>query len=181
MNSEHKYLYKGEHVNLVSPKERDYEFVHELDAIVCIPILYTKEGPMIVVRKELCPPYSSKDVSSEDLYYTLLTGKIDNGEHPFEAMQREIMEEAGISVGNIKVRRFKENVPICKTTNMRAHFYVFTTNDYEVLDPIGDGSYWEEQSETYLIDIYEYSEYKDKENVDFLFWTGFYLTREVLL
>ena len=110
-----KTLWQGKYLSIITPDEMYYECVHEKDVVFVIPIVNDK----IVIRKELCPPYIVKDQSGILKYYTVLSGGIEEGESIEYASLRELKEESGIIASKYSMKILEENLPICKSTDMR--------------------------------------------------------------
>jgi 8-oxo-dGTP pyrophosphatase MutT (NUDIX family) len=142
-------LWQGKWISVVSPKDAPYEAIHEGDIVLVIPYLQDKET--YGVRLEKCPPYSIKDTSGEDRYYTLISGKIEEGESDLEAALRETEEEAGIQIKEYKPTTIAKRIPVCKSTDMRATIFFIEVSEYDVVDAVGDGTQYEAESETVFL------------------------------
>jgi 8-oxo-dGTP pyrophosphatase MutT (NUDIX family) len=138
--------------------------MHESDVIMVLPIIRN----YFIIRKEFCPPYLIKDKTGEQLYYTTVTGKIEEGENPTFAMLRELQEESGIIPVDYTILYEKHEVPVCKSTDMRAHIYMVKINQFNKEKPVGDGTTYEEKSKSILVPNYKMDEICMKSNVDFL-------------
>jgi len=164
-------LWEGKWISVVSPVENPYEAVHEKDVIIVVARLAdTKKW---LVRLELCPPYNIKesDPSPELRWYTTITGKIEEGEEPRNAAIREVEEEAGIKILDYEAFEERKNVPVCKSTDMRCWLYVLNITDYERVEVVGDGTYYEEKSKTVELTRDEIaSVIEDWNNWDMLFY-----------
>lgn len=70
-------------------------------------VLIKKGDKYIVIEKNL-----DKQINTPNMFHAL-GGHIDHGENPFEAVKREVLEEAGIKIKNIKLKtivtEIKEN------------------------------------------------------------------------
>lgn len=167
-------LYQGFHrfVN-----DRGYEFVDEGDCVAVLPMYRDTDGRLrYVVRREVCPTYQSKrpDLPEDSKFWTLVGGRIDPGEHAFNAMKRELLEETGIALGTFDVIIEYPRVPLCKSSNVRITFYVILMNEFEMHAPLGDGSHWEAASETVHIsesdlrEVFASRVYGGAEDYDFM-------------
>jgi len=96
-------LWHGKYITVVSPKIAPYEIILEDDGVFVIPII----GEKIGIRKEYCPPYLLKNHDVNELFYTVITGDIDDGETDGEAAVRELKEEAGITILSYKILYYK--------------------------------------------------------------------------
>lgn len=142
-------LWKGNWVSVVTPTDEnfDYEVIHEPDVVFVLPIIM-KKGE-VVIREEVCPPYMVKDENNFPFWYTVISGKIEEGESTQEAMLRELKEEAGIVIDPEEDLAFvweHLDVPVCKSTDMRASLYILGIEDYYQVTPAGDGTLYESQS-----------------------------------
>ena len=171
-----KELWKGQHISVISPIDQPYECVHEPNVIMVIPVIATKSKYInnftnyyIGIRKEFCPPYLMKDDTQTDFYYTVISGRMDvEGETAEQTMKRELIEEAGIKLIDYRVIFERSNIPICKTTDMRATVYGLLVDTFEKVEAVGDGTKNEEMSSTIFIDMNKMEDILKKPNIDFL-------------
>ena len=163
-----KTIWAGEHIEVVSPKDVHYECVNEKDIVIALPIVTRKDGKKLVgIRYEYCPSYFIKDDKVRN-YYTVLSGKIEDGEKPEAAVLRELREESGVIAENPNIIEVCSNIPICKSTNMRAFIYVVEIGKFKKEVPKGDGTRSEELSKTIWMDVGNIYKLLDMDNVDFL-------------
>lgn len=183
-----KKLWQGEYIAVVSPTEYPYECVHEPDVIMVFPILAVKSkfvkgltNYYLGIRKEHCPPYRMKDEQNNELFYTSITGKMDvEGETPEETMKRELIEEAGLKLIDYKVISELHNMPLCKTTDLRAHIYILIIDSFEQVKATGDGTLNEEMSSTIFVNLNKMEDIIKKPNVDFLLYGGYKILTDVI-
>lgn len=182
-----KSLWKGEHIEIITPDKYKYEAVHEKDVIMVLPVLVIKSkfvkgliNYYLAVRKEVCPPYLIKDEGNHTYYYTTVTGQIDEGEYPEQTMKRELIEEAGIELIDYTIMSYRRNIPICKTTDMRAHIYTLLVDSFNPVKAEGDGSVTERLSETIFVKLSDMPNIIEKDNVDFLLMGGYEILMNVL-
>jgi 8-oxo-dGTP pyrophosphatase MutT (NUDIX family) len=170
-------LWKGKWVSVISPENAPYECLHEKDIVIVFPIIteiqefgnFKAPISKIGIRKEFCPPYMVKDNSGEQLYYTVITGKLDKeGESKKDAALRELEEEAGVKFTDGDISKVFEDMPVCKSTDMRATLFVVEVDKYEKHKPEGDGTENEKKSETIWVTWNELSDILKKPNIDFL-------------
>jgi len=167
-----KTLWKGDWVSVISPEGAPYETLHEKDIILCLPIKEFEDGHKEVgIREEYCPPYFVKDAEGEELYYTVLSGKIDDGETPKQTLIRELKEESGVVFSNPSILTLYENLPICKSTTMRGYCYIISGKEFTEKIPKGDGTANEKRSRTIWVPIKELSSYLEKPNIDALLFS----------
>lgn len=182
-----KSLWKGEHVEIITPEKYKYEAVHEKDVVMVLPVLVVKSkfvkglvNYYLAIRKEVCPPYLIKDEENHAYYYTPVTGQIDEGEYPEQTMKRELIEEAGIELIDYTVMSYQKNMPICKTTDMRAHIYTLLVDRFNPVKAEGDGSVTEKLSETIFVNLGEVENIISRSNVDFLLYGGYKVLMDVI-
>lgn len=172
-------LWQGKFISIVSPKENPYESIHEPDVVLVIPIQKDKIG----IRQELCPPYLIKDKSGEIKYYTCISGKIEEGESFEEAAIRELKEESGVEFKNPEIIKIFEDLPLCKSTDMRATCFVFQNrgDDYDIEKATGDGTEYEKKSKTVWVTKEELFEIiQNKKNIDALLFNSYlYITHYI--
>jgi 8-oxo-dGTP pyrophosphatase MutT (NUDIX family) len=160
-------LWQGKWISVVSPVDSPYEAVHEGDIVLVIP--YLEDMGMYVIRSEKCPPYSIKDTSGEERYYTLISGKVEEGESTIDAALRETEEEAGIVIEKCKKIMLAKNIPLCKSTDMRATIFFLSIEKYDEIEAKGDGTIYEEESEFIYVTEKEIKRIVEREeNYDFL-------------
>lgn len=159
------FLWEGEYISIVSPENLPYEAVHGADCIIVLP--YLKDTNQFVIRSETCPPYMIKDGIVRK-WYTTVTGAIDNGEKPEEAMLRELREETGLYNIEYTIDKVFNNIPIFKCLTMRAWIYFITIESFDLEQPEGDGTEMEEKSKPVFARIDELDTIMQQENVDML-------------
>jgi len=185
---EFKELWKGKHIQVVSPKEYEYEAVHEPNVIMVLPVLLVKskfvkglDNYYLAIRKEVCPPYLIKEQGNNPYFYTTITGRMDKeGESPEETMKRELIEEAGIELVDYTVMSYKKSIPLCKTSDMRAHIYTLLVKEFNTVEAVGDGTVTEAMSQTIFVKLGEMHNIIEKPNVDFLLYGGYKILMDVI-
>jgi 8-oxo-dGTP pyrophosphatase MutT (NUDIX family) len=167
-----KTLWKGDWVSVVSPKDSQYESLHEPDVVLILPILGNKVG----IREEFCPPYLIKDETGESLYYTVISGKIEEGETKENAALRELKEESGVTVEEgFSIIPIFEDLPLSKSTDMRGTMFVIKGDVESKETPKGDGTEDEKKSKTIWVTKDEFFEILEKKkNIDFLLFSSFF-------
>lgn len=150
-------LMKGKWVDFVS--FNGYEVLDENKKLVMIlPIIKSSqksgasEELLYGFRFEYCPPYMYYD-NKERNWYTVISGGLEKGESSLDGALRELREEAGLIVPNLKnvdVELKNKNIPLCKSTTLRADIMVIdlTKSDVSWEDPSGDGTDAESKSNT---------------------------------
>jgi len=161
---EFEVLWQGKFIKVVSPKEHPYEAVLEKDGVIIMPLLNGKIG----IRKEFCPPYFIKDESGEKLYYTVISGQIDEGEDVASTITKEMKEEAGIAIHDFNMIFFKGHIPVAKITASRTNVAILEVIDYDVVAITGDGTEYEAASKTLWVTEEELEEIIKLKNTDFL-------------
>lgn len=143
-----KILYENDYVKLI--EFEDWAIMKEKDFVVCIA--YLIETNQFILRHEYVPSY--KYVDNNDYYLTILSGGIEQGESPDDAIKRELEEEAGIVI-NDNYNLEKPNVFfISKSSCNKYYTYIIelNENDYHEVIPKGDGSDIEKKSKSVKID-----------------------------
>jgi len=160
-------LWQGKWVSIVSPKEHPYECLYENDIVCVIPM--DKQTGKVGVRSEFCPPYLIKDETGEDLYYTLVTGVVEDKENVKDAAFRELKEESGADIKQVEVIDLPA-LPIFKNLAMRLNIFVMKISDMEIDEAVGDGTDYESKSKTLWLSPEEIKDIVlNKENYDILF------------
>ena len=149
-----KILYKGDWVSLV--KIDGYECLDEPNIVIVLP--YDDNG--VYIRDEYCPCHEGRLI-------TVISGKIEGGEIPEDTVIRECYEEAGIVYsdkedGELRIGALAENLPICKSSNMKAYVFIYDVNGLNVEEPKGDGTENEKKSKTVKISWDELDKYFQK-------------------
>lgn len=181
-------LYNGKHISVVSDPETQYEFVNEDDIIVVLPVLRVKSkfvkhltNYYLALRKEYVPPYLAKERRLNNFYYTTITGKMDkDGETPEQTMRRELIEEAGIELIDYTIMSYQKDMPVCKTTDMRAHIYTVLVNEFKAVKAVGDGTVTEEMSKAIFVNLADMEKVLNKPNIDFLLFGGYQILMNVI-
>jgi 8-oxo-dGTP pyrophosphatase MutT (NUDIX family) len=171
---EFKTIFEGGFTEIITPEWADtYEILHEGNIVIILPILDGKIG----VRKEWCPPYIVKDKTGENKYYTVVSGHVEEGEDVLTTGLRELKEEAGITILSGKMIKVFEEIPVCKSTDMRATFFIADIEKYEVQRPEGDGSEGERRSETVWITLEEFHKVIQKRSIDMLVFSAYAMVK----
>ncbi len=164
-------LWKGKWVSVVSPKDAPYEAVDEKDIVLVLPIINNKLG----IRLETCPPYQIKDHTGESKYYTIISGKIEGGEDYKQSAFRELKEEAGVELKDSNIIVVFKDLPLCKSTDMRATCVVITSDSYDYEKSRGDGTKYEKESQTTWVSYDElFSLISTHQNIDSLLFQAFF-------
>jgi len=173
---EAKQLYNGEWINLVS--WNNYEFVDEASIVLVVLIRKDSEEVLYGIREEYCPPYfydsESPDSATEELYYTLITGGIEEGEDAEDALYREIEEEAGIQIvpGQSQIIALSGSIPMVKFASTQVYPFVVNLEpgSFKVVEAIGDGTENEKKSKTSWVTAEEVNHIiEEGRNFDFFF------------
>lgn len=171
-----KVLWSGKFCSIISPENAPYEAMHENDGVFILPILNDKIG----IRLEYCPPYFVKS-KNEKLYYTVISGTIDNNQSKLQTIIKELKEEAGIKVKNFKILYSKLNIPECKSNTRRINIFIIKLIDYDLVKAIGDGTLYEKKSKTLFVTLDELENIvKNKKNIDFLLLSSYFILNQIL-
>lgn len=173
-------LYSGDWVDLVNVD--GYESLDEPNVVfIFVKRIFNDGNIRYAIRSEYCPPYSTIEN-----YYTIMSGKIDDGENAHEAAIRELEEEAGIKLLDVEKMRYAfDSVPVCKSTNMRATLMYCAIDEkdldetYTIVDIKGDGTENEKKSSTLWFTFDELIKtIEENENFDLLFYLATFIYRE---
>jgi len=165
-------LWEGEFISVISPKDHPYEAILEEDTCLILPI---KEGK-VGIRKELCPPYLVKNKTGEKKYYTVISGGREEGEDWRDTALRELKEEAGILVRKGKLYRLFQDIPMTKLEAKHTALILLLIEEFEKEKMEGDGTIYEDKSETLWVNLEELGKILLKPNIDsLLFFCGFIL------
>lgn len=132
-------------------KYEDWDIIEEKDLVICIP--YLIDTNQIIIRSEYVPTY--KYVDGQEYHITVISGGIEIGEYPEDALVRELEEEAGIVLrDNFKID-FSKPLFINKGTANKYYPCILrlTKGDFEEVVATTDGSMAEKKSKSIKIDI----------------------------
>jgi|SaaInlStandDraft_4_1057021.scaffolds.fasta_scaffold13705_3 8-oxo-dGTP pyrophosphatase MutT (NUDIX family) len=165
-----KKIWEGDWVSIVSPVEHDYEALHEMNGVLIVPILYDKDQPLIGIRKEFCPPYFIKGHKPDSgLFYTAISGGVEDKEDPETAAFRELKEEAGIIPISYSVTELYKEINFVKNTDALSSCYLMKIYTYDKEKPKGDGTENEEKSKTIWVSHKRLKTLLKEKNIDLLF------------
>lgn len=173
-----KELFKGKFLSILSPLDDPYEMVHEKDAVFIFPIIRLKKEYVIGIRQEHVPAYLFKDETGEDLYYTIISGGIEEGESVNHALFRELKEEAGIELIEYKILEHVSNMAFCKLTDARVNIYIILIDSFRAVVATGDGTRNEKLSKTIFVKIPHLHKILKKPNTDYLLYSAYFLLKE---
>jgi len=137
-------------------KYRDWSIIDESDMITVIP--YFKDEGFVLLRSEWIPTYQLKykDVyKGVENFITVISGTIEEGESPEQALRRELYEEAGIVLSNVKELDIGRPLHVSKG-NLNVYYpclLELNYNDYKQTKAPGDGSKSETKSQTIKVSI----------------------------
>ena len=148
-SEEDKVIFKDGHMSII--KYDGWNILKEKDGIICIP--YLIELNQIIIRQEYIPSYKYAD--GQDYHLALVGGGIEPGESPEEALLRELQEEGGIVLRDNFQIEFDKPLFVGKSTSNKYYPCILplTENDYHEVVVKGDGSRYEQMSQTAKIDI----------------------------
>lgn len=166
-------LWKGDFISVISPRDNPYEAVAQQDSVMCI--LHDVVTGAFFVRQELCPPYNHR--TGRPYWYTLVSGGIEAGEKPVDALIREVAEEAGVLLReSIDVSmRCLFSGPLNKTLSNFGHFF-FVEGQFLRVSPTTDGTVYEAKSRTLELS-YDELLGMSREHADFLLISAISLIR----
>jgi hypothetical protein len=175
-----KTLWKGKYASVISPIDHPYEALGEPNVILTLPVIYVRNNPRFIIRKEFCPPYFVRDTEDEPrLFYTVISGKVEPKESPDSTTLREIKEEAGLIVENHETL-YKRFVPICKSSVMWGQISILKLNKYKSINPPNDGTEYETKSKTVVVGLEKLeSIISSADNVDFLLISMYHIFKSL--
>ena len=130
----------------------DWSLIKEKDCIVCIP--YLIESNQMVLRYEYISTF--KYVSGQEFHLTVVSGVIETGETPEQALLRELEEEAGIVLReDFQIEEELKPLFISKGHTNKYYPYILPLNerDYHEVIARGDGSEEEAKSKSVKVDV----------------------------
>ena len=143
---------KYEDGNLKIVNYEDWSLIKEKDCVVCIP--YLIESNQMILRHEYIPTF--KYVTGQEYHATIISGGIETGETPQQALIRELEEEAGIVLRE-DFQIEEELKPLFMTKGHTNRYYPFilplNERDYNEILAKGDGSKEESKSKSVKVDI----------------------------
>lgn len=143
-------LWKNDYMKVIDAE--GWTVVEESDMVVTIP--YIVEYNQVILRLEDIPTYKLKYPNMEH-FLTCVSGSIEKGESPKDALLREVEEETGLVVNkDIEVEFFK---PLFVSKGNTAQYHIcllpLHEKDYYEVIPKGDGSESEAKSSNVKIDV----------------------------
>ena len=170
-----KQLFNGKWVRLVY--WNNYEFLDEPPIVMVIPIRTDTGEPLVGFREEYCPPYffdrEDPDQMDEEMYYTVITGRIEEGDSAEETLYREIEEEAGIRMKpEATIVPLSDSIPLVKFASTRVYPYLVYLEEgtYDFVEAKGDGTENEARSQTLWAPVDKISQLvEETTNFDFSF------------
>lgn len=141
-------LWQGSHLKVLALDE--WEVVAEKDMVVALP--YFVERNEVMVRAEQVPPYQYREPAHQH-FLTLMSGSVEDGESPEQALRRELREEMGI----VLTDRFKPEMlgqfMVSKGNTARYHIYILPLmqQHYQQVPATTDGSRSEKKSSNVMV------------------------------
>jgi len=142
-------LYEDDYTKLINYE--GWSVLEEVDNVICIPFLI--EYNQFIIRQEYIPSYKLDE--GKEYHITVLSGGIEDGENPAQALKRELEEEAGIVIrDNFE---FDIQAPIFKFKGSSSKYHMcilpLTENDYHEVIAKGDGSKEEDLSKSVKVSL----------------------------
>lgn len=153
--------WSGDYLSILSID--GFEAVDEDDAVLALPIVNGK----YIIRQEPCPSYQVRDEEGTEMFWTMVSGTVEEGEGPLETLRREMGEETSVRPNRIRVIDHREEIPFVKLSTQRVSIYYFEVLDYEETDAPGDGSDIEEKSTHQFVTSEELQQVANQPNADF--------------
>jgi 8-oxo-dGTP pyrophosphatase MutT (NUDIX family) len=146
--------YSGSRVKV--HKYKEWDIIEEVDTIAVLPY-FPQEG-YIFLRSEYIPTYQwvyQKKYPQATNFLTCICGGINEGETPTQALRRELFEESGLVLSNLKEIEFETPVHIHKG-HLNRYFpclLELNYNDFQQTMSPGDGSRTEKLSKTIPVSL----------------------------
>ena len=150
--------YEGEVINIV--KYKNWDLIEEKDRAIVLPIL--KDEGFVLLRSEYIPTFQYKYKDNSELrgvtnFLTCISGGIEENETPEQTIRRELYEEAGVILSNVKQIDIENSLHIDKGNLSKYHICILELNagDYKTVKAPTDGSKEEKLSRTIKVSIGE--------------------------
>lgn len=155
-------VYKGQYMEVLGVE--GWEVVSEKDMVVALP--YFVEEGTVMVRAEYVPTYKLKHPGHTH-FLTLMSGGIEEGETPVQALRRELREECGITLAARYSPQMLGRFMVSKGNTAQYHIYIvpLERGTYEQTRPTTDGSASEKKSSNVVVRV---GHIKNLEPVDLL-------------
>jgi 8-oxo-dGTP pyrophosphatase MutT (NUDIX family) len=155
-------VYKGQYLEVLGIE--GWEVTSEKDMVVALP--YFVEHGTVMVRAEYVPPYKLKHPGHTH-FLTLMSGGIEPGESPADALRRELAEECGIVLSDRYRPQMLGRYMVSKGSTAQYHIYIvpLERGTYEQKRPTTDGSASEKKSSNVVVRV---SHIQNLEPVDLL-------------
>lgn len=167
-------LWEGDSTSIVTPKDYDeYESYHQKDQVLIVPFLL--KNHKFVIRKELIPSYSIKDFNNRNIWYSIISESVEEGETDFDALLRGLNDKGGIVIDPNEDILFliqEGPIPFVKGLTSKVTIYLVVIGDFYQTVTKKNDSYVESKSETLQYSIDEINDILMGENFDFLFLAG---------
>ena len=153
---EDEMLFNGKYLDIISYKNT--EILKSNDKVAILP--YFRDEATFLMRLEYTPAYQYKNRDKSNLrnitnYLTIITGTIEEGESPEQAIRRELHEEGGIVLNNLYP--FEIEGPYFSDKYNTGQLYVclleLPVNSYRQIKPPTDGSMNEKLSKSIRVSI----------------------------
>jgi 8-oxo-dGTP pyrophosphatase MutT (NUDIX family) len=148
--TDEEVVYQDDKLKVI--KFENWSIVKGKDCVVCIP--YLIESNQMVLRYEYIPTFLLID--GQEYHATVVSGGIETGETPQQALLRELEEEAGIVLSE-DFQIEEELKPLFMTKGHTNRYYPFilplNERDYHEVIAKGDGSKEEAKSKSVKVDL----------------------------
>ena len=148
--------YEGEYLSIVH--HNGWDIKKESDKVIVLPIL--KDEGYVLLRSEYIPTFQLKykDVkgfANVTNFLTCISGTMEDDETVENCIRRELYEEAGIVISNVKQITIDKSLHVDKGNLSRYHICMMELNsgDYKMTMAPTDGSKEEKLSKTIKVSI----------------------------
>jgi 8-oxo-dGTP pyrophosphatase MutT (NUDIX family) len=151
---EPKVVHDGDIVKVL--KYKNWDITKEKDMVIVLP--YLPEEGYILLRHEYVPTYQwahREEFKSATNFISVISGCIEEGESPKQALLRELREEAGIVLSSMKELEIERPLHVSKgsLTSYYPCLLELRYNDFKQVAAIGDGSRDEKLSKTIKVSL----------------------------
>ena len=140
----------GGHMQIL--KVEEWDVLQEKDMVIALP--YITAYNQIMVRAEHVPPYTLRN-PGQSKFMTVMSGQVEDGEEPLDALRRELTEECGIVLRDAYQPDKVAELMVFKGGTAKYHIYILPLKerDYTQVPIKGDGTQSEARSSCVYVPI----------------------------